>query len=860
MPTIRRFSKKQLFWLIPLLLVLLVVAALGGVRLLGWHWQGLAWRQGPLLGALWQERDGCRPLQASGIRVKGLWPVVVEMDTLGIGDCPSSEPAAPFTGLPWLPPFDVTVWALQFQDYPPVTVKAHHHGEVWHASAGFRGSQAEAEYHQDDGRWRLTGEVQGGHINSSLLGVVSVRGEGTWKAGEAFQGQATLFGKGLGMEGSGPRGDVTVRGHWRDDAWQLNAALDQPLALGEGWVVSPSEDFHARGQGALILDASGRLAASGPQGSAQLALSSQADRLGRGEGILTLSDGLRGEVNFQWADQMVTVAPFALTLPESVSVRLREPVTLPLAPQGEVAVPLTLGYQELTLASTESQVYWRPNDVQWRGAVTLDGRWQGYKVSGAWRGDVSPVGVRGDPLTVRLRDTDLDLNASVAVNKLSAPDWPVSARLEGRYQQWPFSANASSARVGSGWGGALQGQGGTPPGFSQGGESTFSGQWRWADDLRLLAGARLGLAQAIRGNQLLRPMSLTNRTPLILDGQGVRGDLAFEAGGMVAERWVLPPVTGTGRLRGATFDAAVNVADWGSKFTLRGKGLGGAMSGTFQGETPLVPGISRGLGLITRSGQVDLDGQWHWREQLQADARLRVEKAALDFGGIQAVDLNADLTLGWDGNSARVYSRTPLTLASVDVGTPITAIRMGLDTDLDQWRFDHIHAELLGGALNAPSLVWPAPDWQPAVLTGIDLGELAALQSEPAVILAGKVGGYIPLRLGRHSLAVNEGRLANEGELYLSIPPSSGVQAMAASNQAVALALESLNPLRIDTFQARLDMSDNGWLDAAVTIKGINPLQNRLPVVFNYTHQENVLELLRSLRIGESVTDKVMGR
>lgn len=855
----QRFSKKKLFWLIPLLLVLLIAVALGLARLLGWHWQGLGWRQGPVLGAVWQERDGCRSLTVRGLRVTGLWPLVASVDSLGIGDCLGGS-SQPFAGLPALPPFDITVWALQFHAYPPVVVEAHHRGAQWRAQARFRGSHLQANYNDDSGAWRLWGELQGGHLNTHLEGTVSVRGEGAWAAGQVFHGRVRLRGQALGMAPSGPHGDVAMQARWRGDAWQLDAALEQPVALGHGWVLTPGEGVHARGQGTLIAEARALLVAHGPRGQARLALRSAADRLGRGEGTLTLGDGLRGKVNFQWAERAITVAPFALTLPESVSVHLREPVTLPLAPQGEVALPITLGYQELTLASTESHVHWRPNDVQWRGAVALAGRWQGYRVNGAWRGDVSPVGVRGGPLKVRLHNHDLDLNASVAVNGMSAPAWPVSARFEGRYRQWPFSARVSSSRRGSGWGGTLQGGGGTPPGFSRGGESTFSGEWRWDGDLRLLAGAQLRLAQAMHDNQLLRPINLTNRTPLILDEQGVRGELAFEAGGMVAERWVLPPVTGTGRLRGDAFEATVNVAEWGSKLTLSGQGLGGDMSGTFQGATPLVPGISRGLDLLTRSGHADLSGTWRWADHWQARARLQINNAALDFGGLQAQGLNADLHFAWDDGAARLRSRTPLTLARIDVGTPITAIRMGVDTDLSRWHFDHIHAELLSGELNAPSLVWPATQWQPVVLTGIDLGELAALQSQPAVTLAGKIGGYIPLRLGRQSIAVRDGRLANESDLFLAISASSGVRAMASSNQAVKLALESLNPLRIDTFLAKLDMSDDGWLDAAVTIKGVNPRQGDLPVVFNYTHRENVLELLRSLRIGERITDRVMGR
>ena len=63
--------------------------------------------------------------------------------------------------------------------------------------------------------------------------------------------------------------------------------------------------------------------------------------------------------------------------------------------------------------------------------------------------------------------------------------------------------------------------------------------------------------------------------------------------------------------------------------------------------------------------------------------------------------------------------------------------------------------------------------------------------------------------------------------------------------------------LTIPDFQARMNMDKEGWLEAAVTIKGVNPQRNNLPVVFNYTHRENMLVLMRSLRIGDDITEKL---
>ena len=123
--------------------------------------------------------------------------------------------------------------------------------------------------------------------------------------------------------------------------------------------------------------------------------------------------------------------------------------------------------------------------------------------------------------------------------------------------------------------------------------------------------------------------------------------------------------------------------------------------------------------------------------------------------------------------------------------------------------------------------------------------------------MSGRIGGYVPLQLGADFLAIEQGRLANEEPLSLIIPASSSVQAMADSNQAVKLALDSLSTLLISDFQARMAMDKVGWLDAVITIKGINPQRKSLPVVFNYTHRENVLALMRSLRIGDEITEQL---
>ncbi|MBL7250048.1 YdbH domain-containing protein [Alloalcanivorax marinus] len=856
----KRFRKTHFFWLLPLLVLLVPVLALLAAPLFGVHWQGLGWRQGPSLDALWYESDGCRQVDVHGARLSGLWPLTLTLDTVGVHDCP--DDGTPFR-LPSLPPVDITVWALQYQDYPPLMAHLSQAGGRWRGRTEFRGSELEAEYRRDRGRWRFTGDLQAAPFaavlgSGPLTGGVRLQGDGQWLPGQRFQGKLVALGRDLGVSGQGPRGDLTVRARWHNDYWRVRAALDEPLALGGGWVVSPGRDLIAEGRGLALSQADGRLVVNGPWGRAALALSSDAERFGEGQGRLLLSEGWRGRLDVDWRDGQLRLAPFQVSLPEpAVTLRLREPATLPLALEGEAILPLEAVYQDLTLTTSDSRVYWRPNDVQWRGGLNLTGQWGGYRLTGQWQGDAGPTGVHGEPARVRLSDADLDVTATLPLDGVTPPHWPLAATLEGRYQSIPFRARADARLDGDTWSGALNGRGGPLPELD-GGVLTLDGRWDYADRPRLLAGATVKLSRAVRERLLIRPINARLTTPLVLDDDGPHGHLSLDGEGLVAERWTLPPVTGDAHLDGDTFGAELRVPAWQTQINLSGRARTRGYAGTLSGVTPLAPAMSRGLPFTFQGGDLNLEGNWRWAGSAHLDGRLTGHGLDLDWGSVQARGLDAELALGWDDGAAALATVTPLTLASLDVGVPITDLRLDLDSDLNTWTVRRAHARVLGGEIRTPGLSWPSPAWQPVVVTQIELSRLAALQGEPAVALSGRVGGYVPLRLLRDSIAVRQGRLANETPLSLSILPSSGAQAMAQSNRAVSIALEALNPLRIQQFQAGVDMAADGWLDAAVRIQGVNPQRNGLPVVFNYTHRENVLELLRSLRIGDRITDQVM--
>src|SRR5690606_670876 len=379
--------------------------------------------------------------------------------------------------------------------------------------------------------------------------------------------------------------------------------------------------------------------------------------------------------------------------------------------------------------------------------------------------------------------------------------------------------------------------------------------------LQLLPGA-LHMQRGLLGTLLLRPVTVRNAAPVTLDGEGVHGRFSLHAEGALAERWRIPVITGDVVARGMAGELALTVPDWQSRLDASASRSGHDIAGDVRVTSPLSPAMSQGLGVIFRGGLLAGQGQWQWRDDgPRVDASLRLRDLQLDWGGITASGGAGKLMMTLRDEAVTLASRGPVTLTELDIGTPIRNLRMTLEhTDLATWSVSDIYADVLGGYLRTPALDWPSPAFQTVVISRISLDQVAALQTDPVVQLAGRVGGYLPLQLGRDFVAVQGGRLANEEPLALLLMPSSSTSAMAGANRAVQLALDSLSVLQISDFQASLDMAADGWLDAAVTIRGENPQQRRLPVVFNYTHRENVRVLLRSLRIGDEISRQVMDR
>ncbi len=879
-PYLRSCRSGALGWLVGLLAVVVLVLLAAGLSAwaLGLRVQGVSWQQG-LQVAAWQwHRQDCIVLRGRNLSVSALRPARIHLGSLSLGSCDTGSSS--LQPPPWTPPFDLRIDRILRDGLPPLRLDVQQREQRWHIVAQHEDSHVVADYDRADGQWTVAGAIHGRHLLPDLLGRLALAGEGHWLA-DRLDGRAQVHGAGLGYAGRLQRADAKLAATLAEGGWTLDADLTSPLALAAGWQLAAAKAVRARGtfDGLTFLTAD--LQASGPQGRARLVLDGEAGGL-RGQGRLVLSGAeLGGTLPLRWRQRELTLASATLKLPSALQLTLSEPVVIPLAATGRVALSAMVrrvaGQDQLSLSTRDSVLAWGPAASgaataptwSWQGVLDLAGHQSGQQLIGHWQGRVDPAGLAGAPVQLRVQSPGLQLTAVVPVAGIRPPSWPLQATFKGRYDAYPITGRLSAARGGSDktkagdWQGVLRAQSRLAL-YDQGGALDLNLPWSFPQDgLQARPGGRLSVAEGLKGSLLIKPLALTVRSPLRASGGGVSGELMLDSGGLVAARVVLPALTGVLKLAGRSASASLQVPSWQSRVDVSAVlPPGDSPRGSVTLATPLTEAMSRGLGFNLKQGQLTGKARWTWQDTLALQGEAVVSGLAMDWGGMGAAGGQGHLQFRLRDGQTTLDSLGPITLASLQVGTPVTDIRLGLSGDLQTWRLSDVSARVLGGQISAPALHWPATDHQTVTLTGIDLGQVVALQGgdNPPVLLSGYVGGELPVLLGKSTLSLQGGVMRNEGPLSLRITPSASVEAMSQSNRAVQFAMDTLSHLQVSDFLARLDMAPDGWLDAAVTIKGASVQPNRQPVVLNYTHRENVLELLRSLRIGDEISQQVMDR
>ncbi len=168
----------------------------------------------------------------------------------------------------------------------------------------------------------------------------------------------------------------------------------------------------------------------------------------------------------------------------------------------------------------------------------------------------------------------------------------------------------------------------------------------------------------------------------------------------------------------------------------------------------------------------------------------------------------------------------------------------------------------LDGIIAVPPLSFnprhPVIDTRIAV-AALELERILELYPQEGLYGSGVLGGALPLKLDGNQLSISQGQLISQGQGgVIRYQPTPEVSLMGQQNPGIQLALDALTDFRFDLLDLTLDYSPSGDAVMRARLKGRNPgWQQGRPVDLNLNIEENLLDLLRTLRLTDSVTDAI---
>lgn len=261
------------------------------------------------------------------------------------------------------------------------------------------------------------------------------------------------------------------------------------------------------------------------------------------------------------------------------------------------------------------------------------------------------------------------------------------------------------------------------------------------------------------------------------------------------------------------------------------------------------------------SGGLKLQGDLRWSAAgVNANGSLQ----ALAIGGFYDRNLFSGLNTT---ASIRVrdgkmnVAPTTVTIAEVLAGLPIRRLTVRLENTPESLLINDFSADLLGGNVSQQQIRynWREREHHFALnLRHLQLDQILALQK--GVEGTGTLDGTVPIEFGPAGIRV-------DGAQLQARPPGgvlrydSGSPLTAATNPGLAIALKSLQNFHYDAMSVKADYAESGNLTLGVALQGRNPTAlDTPPVNFNLNIHENIPDLLRTLQLGQDISDRIEQR
>ncbi len=294
--------------------------------------------------------------------------------------------------------------------------------------------------------------------------------------------------------------------------------------------------------------------------------------------------------------------------------------------------------------------------------------------------------------------------------------------------------------------------------------------------------------------------------------------------------------------------------DHGLALTVPAQSVSAASTWAWLNDWLLLP-----VGLSTEAGQlrVSLSAANLLNTKVPILMTADLNQGQLKYRDMLAEELAAKFKLSWRSpQGLRSLGPQAVSAARLDVGVPITDIHGALRWQADGLWLSGLTAQVLDGHIALSPMALNAKPSGEAHFSDIALAKLLSYANVEGLTGSGSLKGRLPFVYDQ-GLSVKNGR-AESQDGWISYQAGEQLAATGKANISLGLTLGLLSDLRYDKLSADISMARTGEAVISSHLQGRAPVKGKLhPVNFNYHHQENLLQLLASLRFAHDLTERL---
>jgi len=239
-------------------------------------------------------------------------------------------------------------------------------------------------------------------------------------------------------------------------------------------------------------------------------------------------------------------------------------------------------------------------------------------------------------------------------------------------------------------------------------------------------------------------------------------------------------------------------------------------------------------------------------EQFIAQGNVYFQEVSAKYKDYKLNNMTYLTPLTFDSAGLQLAEST-VHIDSIDAGVPIEKLEALVIVKDSVFRLKKIHGEIFNGKFSSSQLWLDRREQEFDIkFENIDLAQIVALQQQPGIKITGNIEGDLPMMMNQQGISIDEGWASSLSGGTLTIVDNPSFDSIKVQQPQLAL-LENIDFTQL---QSNVRLTPDGWMFFDIALKGSNPVKKQ-SVNFNYTHQENIFSLLESIRLVNSIKNKI---